>query len=684
MAKCSRGLALLAAWSLAACGETAAPVPSQTDTSAIDTMAADTTAADAAGDSGAPPVCKAAPAWQPGKAVFEEATEAWQLTGVQGSRMNLLDVDGDGWVDVLIRRGGGVNDFAKNERDTWLLRNDGKGHFVDVTQASGLLQLRAQPDPTKGTGATAWCAGDIDNDGDLDVYLGRSRQFNAGPEVETSEVLLGDGKGQFTLGPVDNGARFAKQAAVPMSCSLVDFDRDGNLDLWVVMNMAAGAQEPLQSRLLQGDGTGRFADVTKARGLQTASWISLGGLNLTALNQGKGHAWSWSATACDLNNDGREELLAASYGRAPNLLFRSDWDDNGEIRFTNISVDSGYAYDHRKDWRDNWNAQCWCADHPKDPECDTCPKPKSAQLCAGLKASFGPTYRWNHAGDRQPWRLGGNSGTTVCADVNNDGWFDLLTTEIVHADVGSSADPSELMFNTQDPEVRFDRPGNEVTGLTRPHEQAYYDDGDITAAIYDFDNDGWQDVHIAESDYPGTHARLWWQKAPGKFELLSTDDYFRRNRAAGVLAADFDRDGDIDVITGHTRMRCDKGMDSDCQPDDQIHLHINQVAAQRNWIQLDLQGSATSATSGGSNRAALGARVSVQTAGGLSQLQHVDGGHGQSSTQRDHVLHFGLGSECLVTVTVAWPDKEGTQQTAQLEANRRYRWVQGQPPQPLP
>ena len=48
------------------------------------------------------------PQWEQGATYFEERTDEWGLVdlGVQGVRMNVVDVDADGWPDVLVRRGG--------------------------------------------------------------------------------------------------------------------------------------------------------------------------------------------------------------------------------------------------------------------------------------------------------------------------------------------------------------------------------------------------------------------------------------------------------------------------------------------------------------------------------------------------------------------------------------------------
>ena len=95
-------------------------------------------------------------------------------------------------------------------------------------------------------------------------------------------------------------------------------------------------------------------------------------------------------------------------------------------------------FDERQDWTDNESARCWCFYTQRMRIV------KVYQNQVILCQSDDDAFRWNHNQDRNPFRLGGNSGTTVCADINNDGYFDLLTTEIVHWDVGTSSDPSEI------------------------------------------------------------------------------------------------------------------------------------------------------------------------------------------------------------------------------------------------
>lgn len=632
--------------------------------------------ADAADDGGDPaddglpaPICPpAVTPWAPGTPIFTEATADWRLdaVGAQGTRLAVLDYDGDGLPDLLVRKADGFEDFAEGgTRGKWLLRNTGSG-FEDVTRSSGLLTLRFPGAADQGRPVSVSAAADVDNDGDLDVFLGKNVLPLVGDgDAETGEILLNRGDGTFELGKESNGLRRVGEVAVPASASFVDVDRDGNVDLWVPQNMPPSGDQPLQDRLLLGDGQGGFTDATFEFGLQTLDWSWV-----EDLNAGLAHSWAWSGTACDLNGDGTTELLAASYGRAPNLLFQGVRSPDGTVSFVNRSVASGYAYDERQDWSDNQSACCWCQLHRSDPGCAEVPAPTLIRC-----RSDADVFRWNHLYDREPWRLGGNSATTVCADVDNDGALDLLTTEIVHWDVGSSSDPSELLLNTGEPDVRFVRPGNEVTGLTRTRVLPDWNDGDMTAVVFDFDNDGWPDVYIGSSDYPGDRGLLWHQRAgePGRFDEVAVADFFEHNRSHGVVAADFDRDGDLDLVVGHSSARCDASAPNNCYPTQQVRLFENIVGNRASWLQLRLEGAA------GTNRSAIGARVVVE-AGGIRQTQEVDGGHGHFNTQQDLTLHFGLGAACEATVTVRWPDAALTTETFRLPAGHRFHLKQGEAP----
>ena len=634
----ARPLALLLLLPLGACDDDAAPAAAKPSPDSADS---------AAPDAGLPPaVCNAGQAWVEGATAFIDESVAWGLPELMpvGVRMLAVDFDNDGWTDLLVRSGTTPDDFSAGTRSTWLLKNNAGQGFIDVTEASGLVAPR---DGGPNRAAPVMVAGDVNNDGNLDLYAGLP---DAGSAIDAlSELMLGDGAMGFTFGPEDSALRVNRGDA-PYGAAFTDVDRDGQLDLFVGQyTSSTGAA--LQDRLYQGDGAGGFTDATAALGLSTQPWSSL-----AVLNAGGAHSVAWSAAACDLNDDGLPELLVGSYGRAPNHLWR-----NTGAGFVNESVASGYAHDDREDWSDNESARCWCTLHPTDEGCAGVPAPRAIRCEADADA-----FRWNHASDREAYRLGGNSGATTCGDVNNDGHIDLLTSEIVHWDVGSSADPSELLINQGDPSVRFARPGNEVTGLTRAHSGVAWDDGDITGGLFDFDNDGWLDVFIGSSDYPSTRGLLYHQRAPLEFEAVPVTEGIDNPRSHGSVFADFDRDGDLDAVLGHSSARCG----SDCRATFEVHLFENQLSEGSNWVQLKLVGQ------GGSNRAAIGARVRLR-AGALTQTHEVSGGGGQWGSQDDLVQHFGMGADCEGEVEVRWPDAEGTVEVFPIVSGYRFALVQG-------
>ncbi len=605
-----------------------------------------------------PPVCNGGTRWSEGQLAFRDATADWGLDVIyaEATRINAADYDGDGWTDLALRRATGTpDDFSDGgTRNSWLLRNTGLGGFEDVTQSSGVQQTRQSSDENTGRGGQVWAFGDVDNDGDLDLFTGLNDTTMA--YDETSEIMINNGDGSFSLG--DGGDPCKDSWVSPAGASFVDYDLDGDLDLWMPENQTEDA-------LFANDGSGYFQEVTDEAGLETESWSDIDELNAALC-----HSWAWSALACDLNNDGWPELLASSYGRMPNLLWRAD----GDGSYSNQSVASGYAYDERDDWTTNLNAQCHCADNPKDEDCHLCPEPEDYGMCELLWHGFGGFYRWDHTYDREPFRLGGNSGATICADVNNDGWMDLLTGEIVHFDVGESSDPAELLFNTQSPDVVFERPGNDSTGLTREHTEEYWNDGDMTSAVLDFDNDAWPDVYIGSSDYVGCRGLLWHQDSAGQFVSVPVDQGIDHTRSHGVGVADFDRDGDLDVVVGHSGSRCE----SDCYDDFIVRFFENitgeDTGELANFVQLHLVGAT------GSNASAIGARVQV-TADGVTQTQEVGGGHGHYGAQQDLVLHFGLGAACEAEVGIRWPDASLSTQSFTVGGGYRYLVVQGEEPE---
>ena len=593
-------------------------------------------------------VCNVDVGWVDTVPAFMDSTIEWGLDEIAatGTRISAVDFDGDGWPDLAVRKDNVPDEQTEEGREVWLLRNNQLGGFEDVTYESGVLTSRYSNSSRPGS---VWAFADVDNDGDLDIYVGLPDSGNQ--YDETSEILLNNGEGSFELGPETSDLRVSNND-MPYGAVFTDVNLDGNVDLWVAQY--SDSSGPRQDKLYIGDGNGSFSNETKDFGLKTTTWNAIDDLN-NALS----HSNAWSANACDLNGDGFPELLAASYGRAPNHL----WQNIAGTEFENVSLSSGYAFDERTDWSDNESARCWCKLHPTDTGCENVPEP-SAIACNTDSDAF----RWNHSYDREPFRLGGNSGETVCADINNDGRLDLFTTEIVHWDVGASSDPSEILWNDSVDSPMFARPGGEITGITREHEIPDWNDGDITASVFDFDNDGWPDIYLGSTDYSGTRGLLYRQVSPEQFQPVPIDVGIDHRRSHGSAIADFDRDGDLDVVVGHSQGRCS----GECYDTFNIRLFENQIADASNWVQVTLAGVE-------SNSAAIGAQVTV-VSDGVTQLQEVDGGHGQWGNQDDLSLHFGLGDDCDAEVTVSWPNIQSASQTFTVKSGIRYIVEEGLEP----
>ena len=614
----------------------------------------DFSTSEAGADSGSlpPPICRKPQALGAGP-FFKLATAAYKLDTLSlgnATRVSSADIDGDGYPELMLHKGGANNrDDLKStppKRYKFLLHNVASGSgraFADITAASGFSAIRGG-----GSGRASHLAvfADVDNDGDLDAFSGT----NVDPNSKTpdpgdrNEILLGDGKGKLTL--ASKSGIFHKEMFSTTSAAFLDYDRDGNLDIFVGYSYEIyGYLYANQDRLYKGNGDGTFTDVTQQMGMmlkRDSGWAD-----------GSNCKPTWGVAACDVDGDGDDDLITSSYGRQFNMLWRNDG-----AKFTEIGQTSKVAGDSNTDYKDNEFYKCYCQQNPGK--------------CTGVAApSIGCTGNyWNPGTDDQPWRNNGNTFTTVCGDYDNDGDMDLLHTEIRHWHIGKSSDPSQLLRNTGKTPILFERLDNAKSGLARAPSMSSWNEGDISAAFFDFDNDGLQDIILMDSDYPGTHVWLFRQKADHTFESIGKKAGMAQECGQEVTVADFDLDGDLDVVMGYTTMRssstgCTKA---------QVNIYDNVVGSEANWTRVRLTGKGK----GGANRSAVGAWVKV-TAGGVTQLQQVGGGYGHFGLQNDLVLHFGLGASCEVDkVEVRWPDKAGsTSSFTKVRANYLVEIQQG-------
>jgi len=205
----------------------------------------------------------------------ERARSTWVHTAVTA------DLDGDGRVDLLsMGRAGGWSGL-------WL--NSGTGQFYDGTCRAGLKQAFFPHVPSHAA------AGDVDQDGDLDLVLLYRPDPVVKPLRGPLELWRNDSQPdqpRFTFVPAGTGLTGALD---PGSALLADLDCDGFLDLYVVQHPAAGTGSA--NLLFQGDGQGNFQE-------RSAVWGGTG--------PGTGH--TESAWAADLDGDGDLDLLTFNGG----------------------------------------------------------------------------------------------------------------------------------------------------------------------------------------------------------------------------------------------------------------------------------------------------------------------------------------------------------------------------------
>jgi enediyne biosynthesis protein E4 len=249
------------------------------------------------------------------------------LLETTGCGIAFYDYDDDGWLDIFVVNGWRLQGFPRGQEPVChLYKNNRDGTFTDVTLKAGVAH--------SGWGQGV-CVGDYNNDGHEDLfisYYGRNVLYR------------NNGNGTFTdvtaqAGLVDKRTRWNT------GCAFVDYDRDGNLDLFVAnyidmdlktapvpesgpclykgIMVACGPPGLTGGKniLYRNNGDGTFTDVSESTGI---------------LNENG--TFGLGVVCADFDNDGWPDIYVANDSQ-PSALYHND----GKGKFTDIGIDSGAA-----------------------------------------------------------------------------------------------------------------------------------------------------------------------------------------------------------------------------------------------------------------------------------------------------------------------------------------------------
>jgi hypothetical protein len=550
------------------------------------------------GDGGAPgTACSAKPASRPDKDFFADVSER---SGIQKdnftpnptvsipindhSRLAFVDIDGDGWDDVVMHSLF-PNPQAGIPFEHLVFLNAGDGTFRDVSDESGLRAVQS-----------AFLAfADVDNDGDEDAFAGLDIDLDG----STSQILHNDGNGHFAA-KANAGVETLKYAA---NAVFADFDGDGKVDLFAGNGQSTYA---VKNALLLGNGDGTFRDASS----------SLQGTIPAQPTNG--------LVACDYDNDGDLDVFVSTYGVSILRGTKQLWENQGDGTFVNVGKARGFYALATGNYYDK------ATGYGRDPQ------------------PSGQNY-------------GANGFGLDCGDVDGDGTLDIWMATISHADGSDESrlwsDPTQLLLN-----------GGEANGFSFTNvfldRGLSFNEGDIDAAMVDYDNDGRMDLAVSRTDkYEANFTKdeqkgwfgLFRQNDDGTFEsrgLVSgindlSGDAKRMKGGQNLAFADIDHDGDADLLVGGR----DQGGG---RPN---FLFENKVGQDGQWLAIQVRGDGTKV-----HRDAFGTRVTVRI-GDRVVIREKKSSRGTYDSIDGSTLLFGLGdlAGCVegknqATIEIRWPD----------------------------
>ena len=520
--------------------------------------------------------------------------------------------------------------------------------FTDVTAAAGIkfehnsgrAGKKWLPE-TMGAGAAFF---DADGDGWPDILLVNSKTWEPHAKPSLCALYRNNRNGTFT--DITRGSGLDVEM-YGIGVAVADYDNDGRDDVYITALDG--------DRLFHNEGGGKFRDVTKQSGIANAHFAT-------------------SAAWLDYDRDGKADLFVANYVQ---------WTAKGDLW---CSMDG--------------STKSYCT-----PESY---KGNSSRLYHNLGGGrFEDVTDKAGLGDTTSKALG-----VAVLDYNNDGWPDLFvsndtqpnklyrnnqngtfTEEAVSAGVAFGEDGVARGAMGAD-FADYDRSGREhllVGNFSNQMLGLYHNEGNglfvdeaprstvgrssllslaFGVFFFDYDLDGYPDIFAAnghiDEEIGRVQPKVQYRQPPlmfhnlgkGRFEDVSKqmgDQIQRPIVARGAAYADFDRDGDLDIL-----------ITTNGGP---AYLYRNDGGNRNHWLNVKLMGVK-------SNRSGLGAVVTIESAGGR-QTQTVHSGSSYAS-QSDLALTFGLGKDDVVkSLVVRWPSGQ-VDRHANVKVNQFTTYREGQ------
>ncbi len=511
-----------------------------------------------------------------------------------GAGVAVGDIDNDGLTDVY---------FSGNMVSGRLYRNKGGLQFEDITEKSGLLNSRW------GTGATMV---DINQDGFLDLYVCVS---GGGRETERANMLfVNHGDGTFSEKASEYGLADTRQS---MQSAFFDYDKDGDLDMYLLVNPAAyeykvniskprelNGESVNNDRLYRNEGNGQFVDVSSAAGILVEGY----GLGVAI---------------ADINGDSWPDVYVSNDFIGNDIMYINQKDGTFKDEITDHIKHTSYAGmgNDVADIDNNGNPDIMVLDmRPEDNK-----RQKLIISSTGydrfqmmLQAGYNPQYSRNtlqiNQGEGKFSEVGFLAGVSstdwswspLLADYDNDGLKDLYVTNGFLRDLGN---------------------------LDYIHYQNIYDNplGEAQSKITR------KLASIKELPKADLVNYAYRNKGDTTFEKVTDAWGFRESSCSnGAAFADLDNDGDLDLLVNNVN-----------QPAF-VYQNLSDQNEDNHFIRLRLKGKA-------GNLEGIGAKIKVTTQGEHQYDQHFLSRGYESSV--DPTVHFGLGSHKRVdSLEIWWPD----------------------------